>query len=579
MTAELVTIMIACKERTKNEIDRFYSEINKISSINIDIDTKRDNIKKHIELFTSLIKNNNLINCNSQIEKQLYNIKEEINNIVLSWGGRFQENIEQEKFRSDLSNHFIVIIFGKVKAGKSSLGNFVAKNRSKNTPIEFFKYDEAGKEKSIKELEEINDEEFKTNNLECTVEIQGFKLGGMAWIDTPGLGSMVKENGDLAKKYIQAASYVIYPTSSDAPLQRDEIDQLKELFDQNKKVTVCITKSDTYERKRKQGGGFEKDKSGKIAKFITNKSSDNRSKQENYVKSELDKILPKSKEALIGNILSISAHTAKEAIEKDDHTLLEESNILHFYQLMTKVVKEKASELMKGSPYDGLISFIDNNIIGKSESKDSLEGIKQHLNGLDSSINKQSDKFKTLTYNLNSDLYSEINLIISNYQNKISPDNYNEIFAKIDSEINAMVSNTIEDNISEMFETFTSEISKLSLILSSSNQYKVKDKIKTIKVKYDNSSSARKFGNKITRGLIKKEYKTVKKQVNLGSNSVKAVSKFKKDRITSAINQAKNTYLEVENSFINPLRDYSNFLKENMKTLEINIKKIKMELK
>ena len=34
----------------------------------------------------------------------------------------------------------------------------------------------------------------------------------MAWIDTPGLGSMVEENGELAKEYIQSADYNIYPT-------------------------------------------------------------------------------------------------------------------------------------------------------------------------------------------------------------------------------------------------------------------------------------------------------------------------------------------------------------------------------
>ncbi len=78
----------------------------------------------------------------------------------------------------------------------------------------------------------------------------------MAWIDTPGLGSMTLENGKLAKEYIQSADYIIYPTSSDSPLQRDEVEELKRLFEQNKKVTICITKSDKFERKKDKSGKY-----------------------------------------------------------------------------------------------------------------------------------------------------------------------------------------------------------------------------------------------------------------------------------------------------------------------------------
>lgn len=37
---------------------------------------------------------------------------------------------------------FYCTIFGKVKAGKSTLGNFIAKHRLDSQKVDFFKYDE-----------------------------------------------------------------------------------------------------------------------------------------------------------------------------------------------------------------------------------------------------------------------------------------------------------------------------------------------------------------------------------------------------------------------------------------------------
>jgi predicted GTPase len=230
------------------KLEDFYKSLKDIKLINNSVDEKRELVKKYVSNFNANIQNLRIDENIKKQNKEISNLLEETINLIKlvsnDWLKNFDEMIEREKFRSDLSNYFIVIIFGKVKAGKSSLGNFIAKNKLESQKVEFFKYDEAGKKQAIKKLEEIEEDSFATNNLECTVEIQGFKLDGMAWIDTPGLGSMVKENGDLAKEYIQSADYIIYPTSSDSPLQLDEREQLKELFEQNKKVSICITKSD-----------------------------------------------------------------------------------------------------------------------------------------------------------------------------------------------------------------------------------------------------------------------------------------------------------------------------------------------
>jgi len=374
-----------------NKIEAFYNALKDISIVNNDLQDKRNLLKKYVYDYN---KNIQTIQIDETLRKQNREIAElldlTLNTLKESskkWVENFDNILKKEKFRSDLENYFIIIIFGKVKAGKSSLGNFIAKNSPKNEKVEFFKYDEAGQEKTIQKLEEIDDDSFDTNNLECTVEIQGFKLNAMAWIDTPGLGSMVEENGELAKEYIQSADYIIYPTSSDSPLQADEIKQLQELFEQNKKVTICIAKSDKFERRKDANGKYIK-QNGKIAKFLVNKSLDDRTKQESYVKEEIEKV--NKNQSLLGDIVSISTHTAKLGLENRDEKLLLDSNIPKFYELITEVVKKKASKLKSETPYNGLKSFIDNDVLGITDNPNPLtiKIIREKIDDLDNNINE-----------------------------------------------------------------------------------------------------------------------------------------------------------------------------------------------
>lgn len=199
--------------------NNFYSGLNKITPINQNLDEERDKLFSIIKKFNDKIQDITLDNNIKEKNKDLGEILEQtlikLKKSSNIWVDEFEKILQQEKFRNELENNFIVIVFGKVKAGKSSLGNFIAKNNTTNDKATFFIYDEAGNTQDVKELKEIEGEdEFATDNLECTKSIQGFKLNGLAWIDTPGLGSMVKANGDLAKTYINSADYIIFPANS-----------------------------------------------------------------------------------------------------------------------------------------------------------------------------------------------------------------------------------------------------------------------------------------------------------------------------------------------------------------------------
>lgn len=580
--------------------------------VNNDLQYKRELLKKYVYDYNGNIQK---IKIDKTLQKQNKEIAELLNstlNILKDSSNKWIENfnniLEKEKFRSDLENYFIIIIFGKVKAGKSSLGNFIAKNSPNNEKVEFFKYDEAGQEQTIQKLEEIDDDSFDTNNLECTVEIQGFKLNSMAWIDTPGLGSMVEENGELAKEYIRSADYIIYPTSSDSPLQADEISQLEELFEQNKKVTICITKSDKFERRKDISGKYIKQK-GKIAKFLVNKSFEDRSKQENYVRDEIKKI--NKNQSLLGDIIPLSAYTAKKGLENNDDELFENSNIPKFYELITKVVKEKASKLKSETPYNGLISFIDNDVLGLTDKPNPLtvKIIREKIDDLDNNINETLDMFNTLIENIKSDISREVeNIVAQNYIN-IDRHNSEEIFQDMDRDIADKISEIIENNIKDAFENFSYSLDNLATSISG-DTFTIDDVYEDIVITTEERN--KNIGSAILGGLAtlgaglltgggawvvigasilaggtggyvggKIGEMTGSKhtsKVNIGDNKEEVIQKFKEMQIENHENNTKEVYNKIQNSFFIPLQEMIKNMKLELDIFEENINSLKKEL-
>jgi len=127
------------------KLEEFYKSLKDISVINSNLDEKRENLKNEVYTFNNTIQkrkiDKNIAKQNKEMAELLDGTIGLIKESANSWVTNFEEMLEKEKFRSDLANYFIIIIFGKVKAGKSSLGNFIAKHKLDNQTVEFFKYD------------------------------------------------------------------------------------------------------------------------------------------------------------------------------------------------------------------------------------------------------------------------------------------------------------------------------------------------------------------------------------------------------------------------------------------------------
>ena len=174
----------------------------------------------------------------------------------------FSRRIKQliEKYQKDkivldaYAGQLVVLVYGMVKAGKSALGNFMA-----GVPIKQLKKEGLLKEPSLYDKIDISIEvwkdgkkqiekefmEFEEDAVEATNRIQVFRLGGLTWVDTPGTGSMTRENAKIAQEFIDNADLIVFLTSSENPLRKQDIEEIKQLHFKEKPWLIVISKSDT----------------------------------------------------------------------------------------------------------------------------------------------------------------------------------------------------------------------------------------------------------------------------------------------------------------------------------------------
>lgn len=570
------------KKGTSEILNLFYKEVANINLSGNNLKMQRLKISNTLSNFSKDISSIAIDKSLKENNKELYELFENslmhTLNKINSWIKKIEEQNNKEKFRDELKDKFIVIIFGKVKAGKSTLGNFIASQSTLEEKAKFFMYDEAGKEKKVEKLEEIDEDGFKTDNLECTSSIQGFNLGGLSWIDTPGLGSMTKENGELAKSYIELADYIIFPTSSANVLLNEEIIQIKELIEQNKNLTVCITRSDTKETRKDSNGKLIKNEDGSIKRFNVNKVKEIRELQENDANKRLKEELGKKAE-LIEDIFSLSVYCAKDGLETNDNELFDNSNIEKFYEKMLDILEKKASYLKTNAPKQNLIAYIDNSIIGYSNKASSLTSIKNDFKKVLDELALLNENLDLRIKNIGYDISRIISETLSAYAMDITTSNSKEILLKADSEISKNIESLVSETINELFKSFETSLYDFQKLATDDSEYLVEDKFEKITVRYESSSAVRKFFNVITFGFIERTYSSVSEEVYIGNNKEEILSSFKSKRVAEYSKEIELILSNLQDNFFKKFNNHIQQIDLYVNNLEKELENIKNTLK
>jgi predicted GTPase len=293
-----------------------------------------------------------------------------------AWREHVEREVKQTEFISKFDRSVIVMVYGKVNCGKSTLGNFIAglpfqgvdDNPYGGFESKFRIHDASDASQDTELRSRPMDSGFPTDGTECTSEIQEFTLGGLSWVDTPGIHAMTHSNQALAREYVEAAELVVYLTSSDSPARASDIAEMKRLLDRGKPTLVAVTKFDEVEEDI-DPNTFE------LVQMRKLKPESSRKEQHEWVEEQveeagLDKILQNRQYSFLSTML------AAEAVERGDEKALEESGVAEFYRQLSAVLSRDAVELKQRNPKRKFNRLVERDIWGIKATDDGKRTLK-----------------------------------------------------------------------------------------------------------------------------------------------------------------------------------------------------------
>lgn len=214
-----------------------------------------------------------------------------------------QDNLTQIStvncFREQYKDSLVIYVFGKVKTGKSSLGNYMAlgnpDGKLQSLPLKTTNANEAHHSQSqpVYRTLAVNNQTGRLDNVEqyqhfqvgvteTTSTIQSFTLPGLTWVDSPGVHSATFSNEQLAKNYLNHADLILYTESSDSPGRTSDSEEIVSLLAQGCTPVILLTKSDIVTQ--------DLDDNGHAYQVRIPKTPDVRGAQERSVLSNIKKI-------------------------------------------------------------------------------------------------------------------------------------------------------------------------------------------------------------------------------------------------------------------------------------------------
>jgi len=290
------------------------------------------------------------------------------------------------KFREGFEDSLLVFVGGKVKSGKSSLGNYMAWGHTdpadqvkRQTPPERFPKYQSHEQTQVvggdSHNEAVKRGEFRVGATEATSSIQSFGLPGLTWVDSPGLHSLKEENGKLALEYLDHADLILYTMKSDAPGRASDLEEIEKLIRKDKRMLLLITGSDDVEEDVSDSGGL-------IQKIVM-KDVTRRAMQRDYVRGELKEIQDITKL----EIVSISSRYAQE--HANDPAAFLDSGIGPFCATLQEICQSEGVKIKQRVPMRNLKNFLDECENDLKPFPDLMNGFKRQLSEIKDRLEKQ----------------------------------------------------------------------------------------------------------------------------------------------------------------------------------------------
>lgn len=366
----------------------------KLKSFTLDADSKKEKIDSAMQKLVQKVgATHSDLEKGDPFEDKIITTREGLLHSLKEWRSEVENFTKSYNFMRENEKNMLVMVFGAVKAGKSSLGNFLAGKKFIELEDENvykrifdnpklrpqFKIEEEGREGNLE------GGWFREGFIDTTGAIQYFTLGGMKWLDSPGTGA-VRKVGDtlemepLVAKYLNDIDFGVFLMSSEQPGLTNDFLYIQEMYLKKKPIMVVITKSDNTVLK-KTNSGIAKDAQGRPIKVSVPKDLETRKKQEDYIRKQ-------AKEYGVNDldVLSVSVKLAKDALETNDEKMFSASNMDKFYARLSECIGENAAELKMNTPRYRINNLIDGIIDGVDTQKAGVrfKGLHQKISELNS---------------------------------------------------------------------------------------------------------------------------------------------------------------------------------------------------
>lgn len=574
------------ESRIKAEIDSFLNNVSNAGIVFEDfhnkINDKDNQIKESLDKFYSFFNNLKIDTTENEfsrdIEKTIIQYKENLN----SWSKRINSYMDGIQFINMFEKSMLVVAFGNVNVGKSSLGNFISGSIDEfkkyyNENLDYYTYDLANSSKIPKPVK-LEGGKFKENFKEETTSIQYYTLkNGLTWVDSPGIHSINGQNEELAKKYVDYADLVIFVMSSSSPLKKDEFIELKRLIDNKKPILIVINKSDIFE---------EDEVDGELVGRLVAKSNIDRQKQESYVKEKFteEQDLINMSESI--DAISVSVKLAKEALNNNDYQIFLDSGIPRFYNELGSILKEDCLEIKKKAPIQRLNNLIDDIINGfeigeidTSGLKSIRENFENILKNAEKSIDIINSKKESILEDTKSKSMPEIDILVSKLSLKIDDNkNMENVQSSVEKIILNNLNKIMNSTISECIQDFNYEkITSVTINFNSKleakyrtetyTEYTIKEVNRAPKGLLEHIGSF--FGQTYT--TIKTVPRTSERKIIVGDNSYEVIdsilSNIEKELspvVDKKLSDICRNYFEKEKNIVESIIKHINILEEDL---------------
>lgn len=555
-------------------VDEFFSKLDKMQG---DLAKFSQNLDRRSEKIPTLLKSfeqnifagNKKSSGGNAVERAAQKSLDNLRAVVETWSDKIEADRKGKQFIKKNEKYLVVMIFGAVKAGKSSLGNFFAGKKFFNAPFDnrykkiakpVFETEERGRDTGDIEKDSHGDTWFQEGVTDTTGAIQYFTLSGLRWIDSPGTGAVGRE-GDtknmtaLVEEYLAYTDMCIFLMNSSEPGLQDDMRYMQKLSREGQEALIVITKSDKADE--------DEDADGNLISILVPKPDKTRRLQEDDICKRVKETYPEV-DAQKFRAISISTALANEAIDTEDDNKFKTSGLDKLMKILGDKVSDNAIARKQENPRRLLNSFVDSIVADLKNFDADLDAISAAVKKYKADMDKMTALIVT---NVRREVRGEVsaranewnrqvkrgskidNDLISGEVSKILQDKLNE-------EINLQMRRVIEDFQSSEMKTVKANISAAAL------EKKTAQISHTYRESYTVSRPPRGLWEKF-RSFFGKEYyrtehstRTEYQTVDLGTNLdefldslMPQVEEYAKSQAAESLSELKEKYFVERENF------------------------------